>query len=244
MDIQSKNQTILVLSDPHQDVDRLERILLKESYDTVVCLGDWWDSWHKNTDQYVIDTCKFLVEWLPKSNFFSVIGNHDVPYLFNNINTACGGCNRGQLVRATFGDQLIKFREMFKWYIWIDNFLCTHAGVHPVHFSPQFKVTKKNVTTWLDKEIKSAEIVLPAGGSHWMCSAGQARCGRLPKGGITWLDFDEEFEPIKGLKQIVGHTAHKNVVSIGSNYDIDCFLNEWITIRNGKVTLRTLSDLD
>lgn len=44
MKLTSKNKRILVLADPHQDVNKLDRIIKTEAADEVVCLGDWFDS--------------------------------------------------------------------------------------------------------------------------------------------------------------------------------------------------------
>jgi hypothetical protein len=244
MNLSSKNKIILVFSDPHQDLNRLETILAKENYDVAVCLGDWFDSFDYNTNEDTIRTCKFLQTWLRKPNCYSTIGNHDMPYLYNNQYTYCHGCYRAKLVNDTLDSDLVPVRDMFKWYIWIDRFLCSHAGINKRHLPPNFKLTKKNLTTWLDKEAADAKIKLISDGRSWMFSAGMARGGSYPVGGITWQDFRSEFKPIKGVKQIVGHTVHPaGVVSKGNNMDIDCFLKQYILILNGKITVKSYADL-
>ena len=44
MKISSKKQKILILSDVHQDINRLDKIIKTENADINVCLGDWFDS--------------------------------------------------------------------------------------------------------------------------------------------------------------------------------------------------------
>lgn len=50
-----------------------------------------------------------------------------------------------------------------------------------------------------------------AGGRPWLFKAGSARGGPEPVGGVTWCDWDQEFEPTPGLHQIVGHTPASSV---------------------------------
>ena len=87
----------------------------------------------------------------------------------------------------------------------------------------------------------------------WLYGVGAARGGRQNIGGITWQDFGAEFEPIDGLKQIVGHTSHPKILNhytdgnldIAScdNIDIDCHLNQYLLIQNGKLIIKDYKDL-
>lgn len=255
MEISSKNQTILVFSDPHQEIHRVEYLLKNESYDTAVCLGDWFDSSDYNDREHWEKTCGFLKKWIFKSNFITCIGNHDIHYLFDNKTTLCSGyyLKKNKLIVQRFGSFLPAIREKFLWYLWIDDFLCSHAGVNTYHFSPNLQVNKQGITNWLEEQIKFAELPLINGGYHWLYGAGAARGGRQNIGGITWQDFNSEFEPIEGLKQIVGHTNHRKIVAkepyIGSgiydcnNFDVDCFLNQYLLIKNNKLEIKNFRDL-
>ena len=42
-------------------------------------------------------------------------------------------------------------------------------------------------------------------------NAGRARMGPAPVGGITWADFNWEFQPTPGVNQMVGHTPGEQV---------------------------------
>lgn len=258
MQLSSHKNTILVVSDVHQDVARLDYILEKENYDMVLCLGDWFDSHIKNRPEDVRATCEFLKKWFKKSNFYTLMGNHDVQYLYPNDTVICTGYDLGKdmFITEFFGHEMLPIiRQRFLWYIWLDDFLCTHAGVHQAHFRPDLKLKKPEVTAWLDTQIESAEACLETGQRHWLYSAGRARGGRYPYGGINWLDFNSEFEPIDGLKQIVGHTAsrvgkirtHETDgrfdIASSENLCIDCHLQEYLSIFNGKVTIKRTIDL-
>jgi hypothetical protein len=255
MKLNSSKKTILVLSDPHQEIDKLETILTKENYDIVVCLGDYFDSFHHNTPAHLEKTCNFLKKWVFKPNFFTCIGNHDIHYLYNNRYTICSGYaqSKGEAITAQLGNLLPEIREKFLWYIWIDDFLCSHAGINTYHMNPMIQLTKVGVTKWLDEQISFATPSLLNGGFHWLYGAGAARGGRQNIGGITWQDFDCEFEPIAEVPQIVGHTSHLRVLghracgsldlTDGQDLCVDCRLNQYLIIHNKKITIKNYADL-
>lgn len=257
MQFDSTNKTILLVSDVHQEVAKLRTILAKESWDIAICLGDWFDSYDYNSPSDTQATCDFLKEWLPKPNFFSLLGNHDVTYLYGNPNTFCSGYSPSKLKifyeSWGTGDAFRAMRQKFLWYVWVDDFLCSHGGVHSYHFPPRFQVNKKNITKWLDKQIQIATPRLETGDRFWLYGAGIGRGGYYSAGGLTWLCFDSEFEPVEGLKQIVGHTSHPSIlnhVSDGNldltqceNLDIDCHLNQYLLVQNGKLVIKRFCDL-
>lgn len=137
--------------------------------------------------------------------------------------------------------------------MWIDDYFCSHAGINPVHFRPNQEINKLAITKWLDEQIKFAEPSLINNGYHWLYGCGQGRGGRLRAGGITWNCFDSEFEAVEGLKQIVGHTSHSNIsnhyldgnmdIASCDNIDIDCHLNQYLLIQNGKLIIKDYKDL-
>jgi hypothetical protein len=255
MQINSDKKTILVFSDPHQEIDRVEYILKNENYDIAVCLGDWFDSFTHNSEYDLEKTCNFLKKWVFKNNFYTCIGNHDVHYLYDNRYAICSGYtpSKDTFIIDCLNNLLPSIRAKFKWYIWIDDFLCSHAGINTYHINPMVKIDKENITNWLNEQIRFGERTLEAGGCHWLFNAGAARGGRQNIGGITWQDFDCEFEPIDGIKQIVGHTPHPTILNhkldgnldftTCDNLDIDCHLAQYLLIQNGKLTIKNYIDL-
>jgi hypothetical protein len=253
--LSSTGKRILVFSDVHQDARKLEYILNKENYDIAVCLGDWFDSFDYDSIQDIEDTCTLLKKKVGETNFFTLFGNHDLHYLYSNQYAICSGYTIGK--DNAISDSLGNFRDYvkakFKWFIWIDDFLCSHAGIHTYHLSPMTELTKQGITAWLEQQAHYAEGCLINGSKHWFYAAGYARGGSMTKGGITWLDFDIEFEPISEIKQLVGHTPHKQIlnhISDGNinlaecdNLDIDCQLNEYLIISDGKIEIKKYRDL-
>jgi len=255
MELSSQKQTILVFSDSHQEIDKLNYILKNENYDKVVCLGDWFDSFTHDSAHDVESACNFLKKWIFKDNFYTCFGNHDLHYLFGNRYTICSGYTRekDKLITKCLGNFMPAIREKFLWYLWIDDFFCSHAGINSYHLSPMVGLDKKALNEWFIQQIKTGEASLMNDGFHWLYLAGAARGGRMNIGGLTWQDFDAEFEPIQGLKQLCGHTPHRGVLNhhtdgnldltVCENLDIDCHLNEYLLIKDGKVTVKKYNQL-
>ena len=255
MQMNSKNKTILILSDSHQEIDKLMYILKRESYDIAVHLGDHFDSFDHNSERDVEKTCTFLKEWVVKDNFLTLFGNHDIQYFYINEKVYCSGYYdwKEPIIDKVFGDQKSFYADKFKWYVWIDNFFCSHAGLNIKHFPPYLKINKKNITDWMDGECRKADIALNSNQYHWFYRAGMARGGSARCGGLVWQDFDVEFEPIDGLAQCLGHSPHNQILPYHldgtMNYeeckdlDIDCHLNQYLLISNGKLKIKSYKDL-
>ena len=251
----SDNKRILILGDVHQSIHKVKYILAHESYDEVVFTGDFFDSFIYNTDSDVTETCHCLLDHLEDKKFYSVMGNHDLGYLYNNQHLSCSGysIDKQSLIDGLFKKDKLAIRNKFQWYIWIDDFLCTHAGLHPSHISPSLDLDPEGFSHWMDNECKAADVALSSNQLHWFYQCGMARGGKFNKGGIVWLDFAQEFKPIDGLKQIVGHTGRRHIVHHNkdgnmqvpesSNIDVDCGLYEYLIIQNKKIEVKKYSDL-
>lgn len=253
MNLSSANKRILILADPHQDAEKMERIIKAEAADEVVCLGDWFDSLFCNSRSHIEQTCNLLARFVCAPNRHTLWGNHDLHYFYPSGHSICSGYNKKNeaQINSCLGASKNVIADKFKWYIKIDDFLCTHAGLSPHHISPLLDV--KDVDSFLNREGEMASVKLKTGQYHWFYAAGQARNGRLKKGGIVWLDFDDEFEAVDGLKQIVGHTYSKAIhppdEDRGLNPNdwndicIDCNLNQYLIIHNKKIEVKNYIDL-
>jgi hypothetical protein len=247
MQVSSNKQRVLVLSDVHQDIARLRYILTHEDYDFIVNLGDLFDSFDYRREDDIVDTCKFITEYIDNPNYISLQGNHDLHYLYSSPMTWCSGYhkNKEKVINRYFKQDKIEVRKKFRWYCWIDDFLCTHAGLHPYYLSPMQSLNKEELSIWLDNESKKAETNLLIEQPHWFYSAGKARGGRASVGGIVWLDFNQEFVAIDGLNQLCGHTPYNNITQYKNtnSYDIDCHVAQYLIIQNGKLEIKDYVDL-
>jgi len=249
MKISSEKKKILIFSDVHQDINKLSKIISHESADINVCLGDWFDSFFFDSDtDYKSTAIELREDFLTKPNNITLFGNHDLHYFFNNKYTYCSGYKNSKrdIIKEALGKDINKVVDSFKWFVFIDEYLCTHAGLSN-HFLPPTIQNNEDVYEYLANQANDANIKIRTDQLHWFYGAGKARGGTEKKGGLVWLDFDREFAPIEGLKQIVGHTYRKNnrVTEWRNtkNYCIDTNLSEWMTITNGKFEIKNYKDL-
>ena len=251
MQISSQNSTILVLGDIHQAADQARKIIEKESADYVVCVGDWFDSYFYDSRLHVENTCRLLREFAHTKNCYTLWGNHDLQYFHTNPLFICSGFEEEK--RQLIKNHLPSLTDLFRWYIWIDDRLCTHAGIHHSFLPPFLNVSDRSaVTRWLDEQCSEANSKALVSADHWFWSIGKSRDGQARAGGLVWLDFNREFEPIEGLTQLVGHTSSRVIRKhhLNGNLDfnegdlcIDCHLNEYLLINNGAVQVKKFADL-
>jgi hypothetical protein len=241
MKLSSQNSKILVFSDVHEDVEKLEKIIKSEAADINLCLGDWCDSLVYNSVRDIQKTSRFLVDFLSQPNNFSLVGNHDLARLYpSNRWAGCSGYEFWKVVamKDVLSEQEFSFiKEKMLWHIWVDDWFCSHAGIHP-SFIPESGLELSNFPNWILSQCENAQTALEAGKNHRMFAAGRGRGGMQRVGGITWLDFDREFKEIPWLKQIFGHTNGADVRKSGTNYCIDCFLSEYLVISNEKIEIK------
>lgn len=248
MRISSENKKILLFSDVHNEVQKVKNIINNESADLILCLGDWYDSFTFNETRDYVDTTNYLLDFVNRKNCYTLFGNHDIQYLFDNKRAICSGYEalRHDSINRILNHTKIDVQNRFKWYFVIDDYLCTHAGLHLINISAKCE-SNEDIYSYLDKEGENAISALRSQSSHWFYEAGKVRGGRSKRGGILWLDFNDEFEPIENLKQIVGHTnqweTQKINITDPNNICIDCSLKQYIIIQNGKLEIKNYSDI-
>ena len=255
MQIDSTNQRVLMVGDIHQDLTKLKKIINHESPDITVTTGDWFDSFEYDSDENVRHAAVFLLVNRNNPALVSCIGNHDVHYLWADPTLRCSGYEerKDTVITETLGGNFDQVRNSLHWYLWVDDWLVSHAGINAALLPPRIELTKPGITAWLDQAVLQNNLALNNGGSGWFTQAGRSRGGRFKHGGLVWQDFDLDFEPIDGLKQIVGHTPHKKIlapVKFGGtnildsdNLDIDCHLNQYLIIHNQQLEIKNYRDL-
>lgn len=256
--LNSNKQKIVIAADPHNEYKKLDNIFQKEGGDINICLGDWFDSFHLDDPSDYVDTATYLKNvFLSNTKNYTLFGNHDIHYLFKSPVCWCSGYEKWKYdaIDSVLGSDRSEVQDKFYWAIVVDNILLTHAGLDSRLVNPMCN-TNESIFNYLDESCKDALTKLKSNDKHWFYSVGRSRGGSKKSGGILWCDFDEEFEPIEGLKQIVGHTnqyrtgrakqhyteGYGNIVD-ANNICIDCDLNQYITITNGKLELKNYSDL-
>lgn len=257
MKISSNKKKVLIVSDIHHTTSKLHKIINHEAPDVVLCLGDWFDS---HTYDSIFDcekTARYLMKYVYQPNAYTLWGNHDLHYFFTNRRVMCSGFSNAKDICITdaLHPNFNAVKDKFLWYAWVDDYLCTHAGLHPYYLNPKMVVNQEEVDIFLKREEEICKMAIINDDKHWMYNVGNSRGGYSKYGGITWCDFEDEFEPIEGLKQIVGHTySPRNEVRghykekpdnplACNNICIDCNLNEYIIVSNGKLEIKQFIDI-
>lgn len=210
----------LVIPDVHQDTPWVERILAQETdWDQVIFLGDYFDSKQPPMRRTgVAATCEFLNKLhadLGERAVF-LLGNHDIQYLEakpacdqhrtpRNLNYKCGSAYSHAAAAKVAKGLAPAFWAGSRLFVEAHGWLVSHAGLD-ARLWPRGE-TVAEILALLEADAHLA-LVSMKHGPHPLLQAGRVRGGEADFGGITWLDWDEEFEDGLPLPQIVGHTSH------------------------------------
>lgn len=223
----------LIISDIHQRIKQIDSILNNETFDRVVFLGDYFDDFN-DTPQDSYRMALWLKKNLQDERFVFLFGNHDISYFSVNRNAQCSGYTDNKDIAIWEILDTNDF-DKFKFFWMQDGWLCSHAGLVDSFLPPVWKsedLTHENIKKYL---LEQSELCLKSlhetRETHWFFQAGDARRWRPIgcKGGILWCDFNQEFEPIKGLAQIFGHTPQNPYpVAVRGEIPLDVIKSEKI----------------
>lgn len=199
-------EPVLVIGDIHHHTVEAELVIARHSgrFRTVVFLGDYFDDFG-DTPERMQSTCRWLKESLQHPDRIHLLGNHDLSFL-NPSNTQLG-CPGWSVAKQHVFDRECSdvARDRLFLAVEVSAWVLSHAGFHHALIGglrPNELVCAAN--DGLRKVLK---------GDHSpFVGCGYGRGGRDPFGGVTWLDWNTEFEPIAGLNQIVGHTPAPGLV--------------------------------
>lgn len=267
---------ILIIPDVHQKLHKVEKILENNTFDKLISLGDWFDDFYdtpiqaQKTAEYILDLyCRY------GENFVWLLGNHDIPYLFPTVYDyyACSGNTREKVkaIQEVFkgSSKPLGYSVELAHIIKIDgckDIVLSHAGVSEQHFAKPFseEITSEDIIERCAQAFKNINLLL----RDPVLGAGPARGGRETVGGITWLDWRCEFQPIYSISQIVGHSPvnYPQIVdelfttilpdeslpslnrymlkpSKSYNINIDTHLENYITLENNELLIHKTSAL-
>ena len=124
----------LIISDIHLRWKLVDNIINEESPDEIIFLGDYFDDFGDTPEKNLV-MAEWLVHSLEQPNRIHLMGNHDIMYGTRDRNYRCSGYNEDKeyLINTVMTRDHWK---KIKMYHWLDDILCSHAGVH-VHFHKQ-----------------------------------------------------------------------------------------------------------
>jgi len=195
----------LIIPDIHQRLDQARAILERweDAADRVVFIGDYFDPKPRRHGDCAgaDETLEWLLDSLERPNRIHLLGNHDLSYRWPEV-LACSGHDEAvfRLIARRAGGE--GFWGRFEYCLESQGWLISHAGVHPALFphvaeGPELVPAALAASEALRRAPDPLSILL---------QPGLARGGIQEVGGFPWLDWREEFEPVPGISQIVGHT--------------------------------------
>ncbi|WP_309380824.1 metallophosphoesterase [Cerasicoccus frondis] len=212
-----QTERCLLIFDIHQDVEWARRVLEAEEggFSHLLLGGDYFDTKSKNAAS-VPETCRFLQELqeLYKDRVTFLLGNHDVPYLEGrhrfihfqnpkNLSYKVSGYtnSKGRKINKLLSDGFWSACRLFQF---VNGYMISHAGVAHKYWV-EFAETSHPLAAFDERCRESLERI--GMGNDDLLMAGKCRGGDVSIGGVTWLDWDEEFQDDLPWPQIVGHTS-------------------------------------
>ena len=259
---------ILIVPDIHNKIELADAIIKQESgFDRCIFLGDYWDSL-RDTPEDARRTAEWVRSRIFDTRFTFLWGNHDLSYGFDNYSTWCSGfrVDKKSAIR-----QVLKKEDFncFSFYIFVEGFLLSHAGLHPRFLPPIWRVKDISpdiLEPFLKRETEKCLIELAMSEStHWFYQPGGARWrprrDDIGAGGLLWCDALYEFCPVPNLSQVFGHTKmgqyprifRDNGTSVSDrvcleteikesfhwSVALDCQLAYYAVIENGVLRIKT-----
>ena len=224
------DKKILIIPDIHTNYLDAELIISSEHPDKVIFLGDYFDNFDE-TPESADQTAYWLSHSLNNKDRIHLIGNHDVSYMTDLIHLRCSGFS--ELKRHAINMHRIRWDKM-KLYHFLDDWLCTHAGVSKMFFE---KYTKLDLPDFMQESTKDLENINNSEYQHRFLQAGKSRGGKHEYGGIVWCDYDE-FKDIPGQKQIFGHTRSNLVRQTPNHICLDTGLSNYAIYLDKKMEIR------
>lgn len=242
-------KTTIIIPDVHLRFQLVDRLLKHEQPDEVVYVGDFFDNFGDNPAMNRRQAIWLKAE-MKKANRRFCWGNHDIHYAHPVRMVRCSGFSED---KSEAINQILMPEDWahFKWFHWVDDWLVSHAGVHP-YLIPQAHRDPLDPTWfkgWLEAEAHNADRGLIELKEHDWFRAGLSRGGRAAVGGLTWCDFNDEFQPINGISQIVGHTPQiprflprKIEYNNSTNWCIDTHNKHYGWLVDGRLEIKTIPD--
>lgn len=198
------------VGDIHGKIDLVKRALDMDG--KKVFIGDYMDSFDRSNQEH--DDClRDVFNAVLKDEAIALVGNHELSYMHAGMR--CSGYRvELQHIFNEYSGAIQMMGNLY--YRPTEDVLVTHAGLGH-YWWWEHEMTLDNLSEKLDELLKDTRSD--------MYAIGRSRGGFHPIGGIFWLDWEDEFEPIVGLTQIVGHTATRSQGfrrTDNGDWNIDC----------------------
>lgn len=219
---------LLVIGDIHGH-SGWEKIVAKETYDKVIFLGDYFDCRDNISTEEQVANFKEILS-LKETNPEKVellYGNHDHSYL--NREKCSGYKEQNQLVYEKLFREA-KDKGYLKPVLVIDDIIFSHAGVSSYWLKEVAKLDKPEDITFDTVSLDLFDFNILTGYNPY---------GDTPSQSPIWIrPFSLLSYPIKGYRQIVGHTHFKNPRSKNGVWFNDAMPRYYIIIEDGNIKFK------
>ena len=202
------------VGDIHGKVKEVERALVMEG--KKIFVGDFMDSFDRPASDHA--KCLTLVlDAIEAGEAEAIYGNHELSYLKPAQHMCSGYTSKN---RHTIFTHKSRIDNLFKSHILLaPDFLVTHAGLTKQlwdSYNLSLETLQQTLTEWWTNLSSPVhQIGYNRGGPP------NNKCG-----GTFWCDWNTEFQPVPGLKQVFGHTAGKGIRQKEESFCIDCLDNK------------------
>lgn len=210
----------LIIPDIHLKCELADRIIYSVGADEIIFLGDYFDNYGDDPTS-VGNTCDWLCKSVTFPNRIHLFGNHDMHYAFASKYFQCSGYEQWKYFYINDRVPRNVWDKLKYYHVLDDTWLLSHAGIHNKYIQNMKFKTQKEFLQKISNMLDS-EIVQGHRNNSWIFHSGFGRGGNQYAGGITWCDYELEFEPTVGLNQILGHTPVPPT-------------DRWKVIHNGKL---------
>jgi hypothetical protein len=192
----------------------IEQLIDELEPDLTIFLGDYFDHFGDSPES-AARMARWLAGSIEHDNRIHLIGNHDLPYMARGA-VDCPGYTLQKAAYIAHELDLARWRERSRLFYWITpTLLASHAGVSLTWLQEQ-GLKPEQLHGWLEAEESRAWDTLsdPARPRiHPLLRVGSARTQGRTRGcgGLIWCDWDDEFIPVPGIGQILGHTPANGI---------------------------------
>lgn len=224
---------MLVIPDIHHKTNSVDAIRAQHPGLPAIFLGDYFDDFN-DTPEDMRATCHWLRSAFDNPEDVFLLGNHCFAYLAAELGVRWGFCSgwtaaKQQVFHQFFPGEM--FLKRCRPIVSYDGWLISHAGVsNKLYRTFARRRSLEEILTWAEDAVRA----LTAGIAHPAFLAGIDRGGSQKTGGILWCDW-EQFRPIPGIRQIVGHTPAANVRSRQGNFCLDTHLRHYALLQQGRL---------
>ena len=223
---------IIVIGDIHGH-DSWKRIIDQEkTYDLLIFLGDYFDSFSKSSLTQYENYLDIAIFRDSSSNIITLLGNHEFHYLYP---TRFSGWNANtqiiaeEVLQKDLKNKKLKFAYQYK------NILFSHAGITKTWLNEVMKISLDGV---LNNEIPLAYLDFQDQGVDNMY-------GDSINNGPLWVrPRSLQKDSLDDYIQVVGHTHMKGKITINEDklYFCDSLPNEYLVIENDEFIIKELNN--